>query len=284
MKKIVICGASGFVGSSLVKYFNAKNHNVITIHRDDLSNMEDLINKLNNSDVLINLSGANIMGRWTDSYKKLLYSSRIDTTKVLVQALKKCTKAPSVFISTSAIGIYKNDMPYDETSENLNNDFLANLCKDWEKEALNANALDTRVAIFRFGVVLGKEGGALSKMLLPFKLGFGGTIGDGKQAFSFIHIDDLLHAYDFIIEHENLSGVFNLCTEQPTTNYGMTKALGNSLHRPTLLPVPQFALNLLLSEGASILTDGQKVLPKNLLKNGFEFKYTTIEDAIESLV
>ena len=97
MKKIVICGASGFVGSSLVKYFNTKNHNVITIHRDDLSNMDNLINKLNNCDVLINLSGANIMGRWTDSYKKLLYSSRIDTTKVLVQALKKCTKAPSVF-------------------------------------------------------------------------------------------------------------------------------------------------------------------------------------------
>jgi len=284
MKKIVICGASGFVGSSLVTYFNTKNHNVITIHRDDLSNMDKLINKLNNCDVLINLSGANIMGRWTDSYKKLLYSSRIDTTKALVQALKKCTKAPSLFISTSAIGIYKNDMPYDETTENLNNDFLANLCKDWEKEALNVNAIDTRVAIFRFGVVLGKEGGALSKMLLPFKLGLGGTIGNGEQSFSFIHIDDLLHAYDFIIENENLSGVFNLCTEQPTTNYGMTKALGNSLHRPTLLPVPQFVLNLLLSEGASILTDGQKVLPKNLLKNGFKFQYTSIEDAIESLV
>ena len=284
MKKIVICGASGFVGSSLVTYFNTKNHNVITIHRDDLSNMDKLINKLNNCDVLINLSGANIMGRWTDSYKKLLYSSRIDTTKALVQALKKCTKAPSLFISTSAIGIYKNDMPYDETTENLNNDFLANLCKDWEKEALNVNAIDTRVAIFRFGVVLGKEGGALSKMLLPFKLGLGGTIGNGEQSFSFIHIDDLVSAYQFLIDNDTLFGIFNLCSEQPTTNRGLTKALGKSLNRPTILPVPQFVLNLLLSEGASILTDGQKVLPKNLLKNGFKFQYTSIEDAIESLV
>ena len=246
--------------------------------------MDNLINKLNNCDVLINLSGANIMGRWTDSYKKLLYSSRIDTTKALVQAMKKCTKAPSLFISTSAIGIYKNDMPYDETTENLNNDFLANLCKDWEKEALNANALDIRVAIFRFGVVLGKDGGALSKMLLPFKLGFGGTIGNGEQSFSFIHIDDLVSAYQFLIDNDTLFGIFNLCSEQPTTNRGLTKALGKSLNRPTILPVPQFVLNLLLSEGASILTDGQKVLPTNLIENGFKFQYVTIEDAIESLV
>ena len=150
MKKIVICGASGFVGSSLVKYFNTKNHSVITIHRDDLANIEKVIDKINASDILINLSGANIMGRWTTEYKKILYSSRIDTTKVLSKAITKCTQAPSLFISTSAIGIYKNDMFYDEESKNLNDDFLASLCKDWEKEALMVQSLNTRVAVFRF--------------------------------------------------------------------------------------------------------------------------------------
>jgi len=284
MKKIVISGASGFIGSSLTEYFTKKNHIVIHINRDDLKDNESLLRKVNNSDILINLSGANIMGRWSDSYKKVLYSSRIDTTKALVNVVKECTNPPSLFISTSAIGIYKNDILYDEATQNLNDDFLASLCKDWEKEALKAKSVNTRVSIFRFGVVLGKSGGALQKMLLPFKLGFGGTIGDGKQAFSFIHINDLMKAYQHLIDNEILDEVFNLCTPKSTTNYGLTKALGHTLNRPTVLPIPQFVLNILLSEGAKVLTDGQKVFPKNLLDNGFKFQYETIEDTIESLV
>lgn len=160
---------------------------------------------------------------------------------------------------------------------------LRNLCKDWEAEAQKAKDLDIRTAIFRFGIVMG-DGGALAKMLTPFKLGIGGTIGDGTQAFSFVHIEDLLKAYIFVLENNTLDGIFNLTAPNPSTNYGLTKALGKSLNRPTILPIPQFVLNFILSEGAKVLTDGQSVIPKHLIDSGFKFKFKTIEDTIENLV
>jgi uncharacterized protein (TIGR01777 family) len=243
-----------------------------------------LASKIDNSDVVINLNGANIINRWSESYKKLLYSSRIDTTKALVNAMEKVLQKPSVFISTSAVGIYKNDKIYDETANEFGDDFLANLVVDWENEALKATSLGIRTAIFRFGIVLGRDGGALAKMITPFQFGLGGTIGDGSQAFSFIHLDDLLEAYSFVIENDTIDGVFNLTAPSPTTNYGLTKALGKSLNRPTVLPVPQFVLNLIFSEGAKVLTDGQSVVPQKLLDSGFEFQYKNIEDTIDALV
>jgi len=283
MKKILITGASGFVGQSLTQNFSSNGYTVIAIKRDDLNNIPKLTTLLNESFAVINLAGANIINRWSESYKKLLYSSRIDTTKALVQAISKCEVKPKLFISTSAVGIYKNDKRYDEHATHLADDFLGKLCTDWENEAKKAQEFGVRVSIFRFGIVMG-YGGALLKMLTPFKLGLGGIIGDGTQAFSFIHIEDLINAYNFIIDNENLDGIFNLTAPLPTTNYGLTKALGKSLHRPTILPIPQFVLNLILSEGAKVLTDGQSVIPNNLLRNGFLFKYSNIEDTIASLV
>ena len=283
MKTILITGASGFVGSTLTTNFHNNGYKVIAIKREHLNNIEKLASLLNNSFAVINLAGANIINRWSENYKKLLYSSRIDTTKNLIKAMSNCENKPEVFISTSAVGIYKNDKSYDETTSNFSNDFLGQLCQDWEKEALKARELNIRVSIFRFGIVMG-EGGALSKMLTPFKLGFGGTIGDGKQAFSFIHINDLVNAYNFVLDDKNSSGVFNLTAPTPTTNYGLTKALGSSLNRPTIIPIPQFILNIILSEGAKVLTDGQTVTPQHLLDKGFIFQYNTIEETIESLV
>jgi len=283
MKKIVITGASGFVGSMLREKFEEEGYEVVAIQRADLKDKEKLSMLLNNSFAVINLAGASIINRWTQTYKEILYTSRIESTKALVEAMKECNIKPKSFISTSAVGIYKNDKPYDETATELADDFLANLCKDWEAEAKEAEKLNIRTSLFRFGIVLG-EGGALGKMLTPFKLGVGGTIGDGSQAFSFIHINDLLRAYKFVVEETTLSGLFNLTTPTPTTNYGLTKALGATLHRPTILPVPQFILNVILSEGAKVLTDGQSVLPKHLLEKGFEFEYETIEETIESLI
>jgi uncharacterized protein (TIGR01777 family) len=283
MKKIIITGANGFVGTSLRESITLKNYEIIAIKREDLQDISKLTSILNKSYAVINLAGANIINRWSDSYKELLYSSRINTTKSLITAMQNCDVKPKVFISTSAVGIYKNDAVYDESSKNLSNDFLGKLCHDWENEALKAKELDIRVSIFRFGIVMGK-GGALSKMLTPFKLGLGGTIGNGKQAFSFIHIEDLINAYDFVLNDEKLYGIFNLTAPQPTTNYGLTKALGNSLNRPTILPIPQFVLNLVLSEGAKVLTDGQSALPNHLLESGFTFKYNNIEDTIKNLV
>lgn len=283
MKRIIITGASGFVGSSLSKNFSNKYYEVISIKRDDLQNIQKLTSLLNDSYAVINLAGANIINRWSESYKKTLYNSRINTTRSLVKAMSYCQNKPNIFISTSAVGIYKNNKFYDETTIDFSNDFLGKLCQDWEKEALKAKELKIRVAIFRFGIVMGK-GGALAKMLTPFKFGLGGTIGDGKQAFSFIHIDDLISAYKFVLENKNLDGIFNLTAPNPTTNYGLTKALGKSLNRPTIIPVPQFILNVLLSEGAKVLTDGQSAIPNHLIESGFKFQYTTIEDTIKNLV
>jgi uncharacterized protein len=283
MKKIVITGASGFVGQKLTSMFRVLNFEVIAIKRSDLQDIEKLTSIVHGAELVINLAGANIINRWSKSYKKLLYSSRIDTTKAIVEAMKNSRIKPKLFISTSAVGIYKNDKEYDETAQNLSEDFLGILCEDWEIEALKAEESDIRTAIFRFGIVIG-DGGAIQKMLMPFKLGIGGTIGDGSQAVSFIHIDDLLNAYNFVLENEKLDGIFNLTAPIPTTNYGLTKALGKSLNRPTLLAIPQFVLNIILSEGAKVLTDGQSVVPNHLLNSGFKFKFENIEDAIENIL
>jgi uncharacterized protein (TIGR01777 family) len=281
MKTIAITGASGFVGTSLIKYFSALGYKVLPIARDVLNNQEKLNEILNSSDIVINLAGANIINRWSESYKKLLYSSRIDTTSKIVNTIKNIQNKPKLLISTSAVGIYDNKETYNENG-NYSNDFLSKLCQDWENEASKAKSDSTKVSIFRFGIVMGKDGGALQKMITPFKLGLGGVIGNGSQSFSFIHIDDLLNAYKFVIEN-NYEEIFNLTAPEPTTNKGLTLALGKTLKRPTILPVPEFVLNLIFSEGAKVLTDGQSVVPKKLLDLGFKFKFKTIEDTIDNL-
>lgn len=281
MKTIAITGASGFVGTSLKKYFSALGYKIISISRDVLNDNKKLEKTLNQTDIVINLAGANIINRWSESYKKLLYSSRIETTSKIVNAINSIQNRPKLLISTSAVGIYDNKTTYDENGS-YSNDFLSNLCQDWEKEAKKAKNELTKVSIFRFGIVMGKDGGALQKMITPFKLGLGGTIGDGKQAFSYIHINDLLNAYKFVIENE-FEDTFNLTAPIPTTNKGLTLALGKTLKRPTILPIPQFVLNIIFSEGAQVLTDGQSAIPKKLLELGFKFKFNTIEETIEDL-
>lgn len=281
MKTIAITGASGFVGTSLKKYFSALGYKIVSISRDILNDNKKLEETLNQTDIVINLAGANIINRWSESYKKLLYSSRIDTTSKIVNAINSVQNKPKLLISTSAVGIYDNKTTYDENGS-YSNDFLSNLCQDWEKEAKKAKNETTKVSIFRFGIVMGKDGGALQKMITPFKLGLGGTIGDGKQAFSYIHIEDLLNAYKFVIENE-FEDTFNLTAPVPTTNKGLTLALGKTLKRPTILPVPQFVLNIIFSEGARVLTDGQSAIPKKLLDLGFKFRFKTIEETIEDL-
>lgn len=195
--KIAIAGASGFVGKALQKSFE----DVTILHRDD--SVDTLTKKLQDVEVVINLAGAPIVKRWSEAYKKVLLDSRIDTTKQLVTAINESDV--SYFISTSAIGIYPNDTKCNEFCEVYANDFLAKLCKSWESEALKCTK---PTAILRLGVVLGKEGGALSKMLLPFKLGLGGNIGDGKMITSWVAIDDLVAIYHFLIEQKEVGCCF----------------------------------------------------------------------------
>ncbi len=283
MKTVAITGSSGFVGTNLKNAFEAKGFKVICIKREELKNHDKLTSIIEKTNLLINLAGANIINRWTNKYKKLLVDSRINTTKALIQAISRAKTKPELFVSTSAVGIYKNLNCYDEEYYDYEDNFLAKLCKTWENEALKAKDFEVRTVIFRFGIVLG-DGGALKKMLPPFKFGLGGIIGNGSQDFSFIHIDDLINAYKFVYEKSYCEGIYNLTAPTPTTNYSFTKALGKVLHRPTILPVPKFVLNLIFSEGAKVLTDGQCVKPKRLLESGFKFNFKTIEHALADLV
>ncbi|CAA6813445.1 MAG: Cell division inhibitor [uncultured Sulfurovum sp.] len=283
MKTIAISGMSGFVGTHLSQYLTQQGYQLIKITRNDLKNIDKLTAKIEKVEALINLAGANIIQRWTKSYKKVLYSSRIDSTQMLVKAMSKAQIPPKVFISTSAIGIYKNNRLYNETSTELENNFLANLCKDWETEAKKAEALNIRTVICRFGIILAKDGGALQKMLMPFKLGLGGVIGTGQQAVSFIHIHDLKRFYLHAIRHEEVEGIYNMTTPYPTTNKGLTKALGKVLNRPSILPLPTFVVKLALGQGSIVLTDGQSVLPKRVLESSFHFEFESINEVMEDL-
>lgn len=283
MKTIAISGSSGFVGTNLKRVFESKGFKVLGIKREELQDIKKLTSIMDEADILINLSGANIINRWTNKYKKLLKSSRLDTTKALVKAMQNAQNKPELFISTSAVGIYKNDACYDEEDYKYEEDFLSNLCKEWEDEALKAKNSDIRTVIFRFGIVLG-DGGAMQKMMTPFKLGLGGIIGNGKQDFSFIHIDDLTNAYEHVYKNSDCEGIYNLTAPNPTDNYRFTKALGKALKRPTILPIPEFVFNLIFSEGAKVLTQGQCVHPKRLQKSGFKFKFETINEAVLNIV
>jgi uncharacterized protein (TIGR01777 family) len=276
--KIAISGTSGFVGSYLCNYLSKEGYEIVAISKDDYQDIDILSSKVLESDIVLNLAGANIMQRWSEEYKKILYSSRIDTTKKIVKIINQSDK-DIYLISTSAIGIYEDNIEQDEDNFTYANSFLSKICQDWESEARESKG---KVAIFRFGVILG-IGGALKKMLTPFKLGVGGKIADGRQPFSYIHIEDLARAYEFAIK-DRLEGTFNLVTPHPVTNSIFTKALGKILNRPTIIPLPETILKLIFGEGATILTNGQRVLPKRLLNSGFKFKYGHIDDILKDLL
>ena len=280
---VLISGATGLVGSNLQKMFAGRGDTLLTLGRDDFSgSLEAMSLKVSESDVIIHLTGAPIIARWTESYKKEILESRINTTHMLVQAIKAAKKRPELFISTSAVGIYADGAVNTEKDARLADGFLSDVCQRWEAEALDARPF-TKVAIFRFGVILAEDGGALKQMLLPFKFGLGGPIAGGKQGFSWIHIDDLMQAYAFVIERK-LDGIFNLTAPQITDNALFTKELGAALHRPTFMPIPAFGLRLVFGEGAGSLTSGQKVLPERLLNEGFEFRHPDLKSAFKELL
>ena len=280
---VLISGATGLVGSHLQKMFTARGDKVVALRRDDFSgSIKAMAEKVSVSDVIIHLAGAPIVARWTASHKKDIMDSRVNTTHMLVQAIEIAAKKPELFISTSAVGIYADGAVNTEKDAHLADGFLSEVCQRWEAEALAAQPF-TKVAIFRFGVILAKTGGALQQMLLPFKLGLGGPIAGGKQGFSWIHIEDLLQAYAYVIEHK-LDGIFNLTAPQITDNALFTKELGGALNRPVFMPIPAFGLRLVFGEGAVSLTSGQKVLPERLLNEGFEFRYPNLKMAFKELL
>lgn len=283
--KVAISGAGGFIGTHLVQMFKEKRWEVSQLHTADFD-LDDsaFAKKLSGAQIVIHLAGASINKHWTKPYKKVLYTSRVDTAKKIVRAMEKMEQKPELFICTSAVGIYASSGKYDEEHAVYADDFLGRLAKDWESAAWQSKTLGIRTVIFRYGIILGHGGGILKEMLLPFKLGLGGTIGDGRQNFTWVHIHDLMRAYLFVIEHPDTEGVYNLMAPNPTTNYELTKTLGAALHRPTPFSIPKFLLKLRFgTEAAEALSSGQYVTPKRLPEAGFEFEFKTIEAALNNL-
>jgi hypothetical protein len=275
---------SGFVGNALHTFLSAQHHEVVSLSIRTNSSDESIVNVLNGADVVINLAGANILGRWNASYKKLLRSSRLETTEALAHAFTHCSNPPSTLINASAIGIYDSYHQHDEHSRYMANDFLATLVHDWEEAALRMRAFGTRVCIMRFGVVYGTGGGAMSKMLPPFQLGLGGRMGDGFQMISWIHLEDLVRACLFLIEKQELEGVFNFTTPEPICNLQQTKKMGKYLHRPTFMSMPAWLVKLIFGEGSCVMLDSKEVYPKRLQEAGFTFNYPTFDSAMEQIV
>lgn len=281
--KILICGISGFIGRKLEKEFIKQQWIVNSIKKSDfiLGDLE-FSKKIEGNDVIINLCGAPILKRWTKKYKEIIYNSRILTTNKIVNALKLMKEKPSVFITTSAVGIYEEDYINSESDCKYANGFLATVCKDWEKAAMPANEI-IRTVIFRLGVVLGKDGGAFPKMNKPFKYGIGGKLGNGKQAFPWIYIDDLVQAYFFAIKNKDISGECNLVAPQIVCNSEFTKELSKYYKFPALLFVPAFILKLIYGSASETFLKGQKVIPESLKNLKFDFKYINLEIAFVEL-
>jgi hypothetical protein len=303
--KIVVTGATGFVGGKLVERLHALGDRIVVLARnsqkatrqfpqDIFPNVEvigytpfelgDWAKVISGSDAIINLAGEPLAGvRWTDKRKQEIRNSRILTTKVLVEAIAKADVKPQVLISGSAIGYYSTslDKSFDEYS-NAGDDFLANVCKDWESAAEAVTSLGLRLVKLRTGIVLGM-GGAIAKMLPIFQVGGGGKIGTGKQWFSWIHRDDLVELIIYALKNEQITGALNATAPKAVTNEDFTVAFAKAIKRPAFLPVPAAALILIFGEGATVLLDGQKVVPHKADINKFTFQYPDIDSALSQI-
>jgi uncharacterized protein len=282
MKTIAINGSNGFLGSKIAEYFSQK-YTILKIKRDDYNDSVRLAEVLHGVSIVVNLAGKGISPMASQRYQNIVYSSRIDTTKNLVEAIRLMNHPPELFVSFSAIGIYDAMNIHTEDSLSYGNDFLANLCKDWEKAAMENNTIVENTVIIRVGIVLDREGGMLSKMLLPFKLGLGTILGNGKQMLPFIDIDDFLRALDFTIVHK-LRGIVNFAAPNYCSNYEFSRVLAKVMNRPLFFRVPSFFLKLVMGSQSSMLLNGQRVLPKVLLDKGFKFQYTDVNSSLFHLI
>ncbi|NQE34766.1 TIGR01777 family oxidoreductase [Microcoleus asticus] len=304
--KVAIAGATGFVGSRLVEKLQAAGHQVVVLSRDAAKagrvfpasaypNLQvvaytpaesgDWQKSIAGCDAVVNLAGVPIAEeRWTEARQQAILDSRKLTTAKLVEAIVNANPRPSVLVSASAIGYYgtSETAEFDETSP-AGNDFLAAVCKDWEAAAQPAKNAGTRLAILRLGIVLGM-GGALAKMLPPFKLFAGGPIGTGKQWFSWIHREDVVDLILYALQNSQVQGVLNATAPNPVRMNELCQTLGEVLQRPSWLPVPSFALEMLLGDGAKVVLEGQKVLPKQTLASGFQYQYPTLKLALEEIL
>lgn len=298
MAAFLITGATGLIGQALCQRLLNNGETVFALSRNCQRASKILGHQVlcaesvyalpadSRIDVVINLAGAPIVDkRWTDQRKQLLLESRVTYTRDLIQQLSKRSSLPHSFISGSAVGWYGNQ---GETILTEDSDFAADfsheLCDQWEKAALSAESLGMRVAIVRTGLVVSQSGGFLGKMLLPFKMGLGGPISDGRQYMPWIHIDDICRLFLFLAENRAYSGVFNGSAPRPVTNQQFTEALAKTLHRPAFFRVPACVLKTAMGEMADLLLGGQRTIPEKAQVSGFEFLYTDIQSALNDVL
>lgn len=294
--RILITGATGFIGKALTQRLLARGDTITLLSRrpewaarffgSRVAIWESMARWGPNHtfDAVINLAGEPIIDRpWTASRKHALRDSRIGITEQLINAIKAADHKPAVLLSGSAIGIYGDTgvASIDETAD-IGADFGARLCNDWEQAALKAVALGVRVCLLRTGLVLHADGGMLKKMQLPFKLGLGSRLGDGRQIMSWIHRHDYLNALLFVLDNPDCRGPFNMTAPIPVDNRTFTEALARSLKRKALLVTPEFMLKPILGERSLLLFGGQRALPEKLLQHGFRFRFTDIADALRN--
>jgi uncharacterized protein len=277
---VTVLGASGFVGRALVAALRARGDDV---RAASLRVPNAAAAASASSDAVVNLAGATLAARWTAARRREIERSRVDLPRTFLDALAAGASRPRVYVSASAIGYYgtSRSATFDETSP-PGDDFLARVCIGWEREARRAEQLGMRVAILRTGLVLGRDGGALARLLPIFRLGLGGVVASGEQWYSWIHIDDLVALYLDALDRG--AGPRNATAPEPVTNRTFTRALGSALHRPTPFPVPAFALTLVLGAGATLLCDGGRVLPRAALASGFSFAHPTLASALAAIV
>ena len=304
--KIAIAGATGFIGTRLVQRLHEGGHQLLVLTRSAerarrvfpdsaFPNLEivsytpkqsgDWQQAIAGCDGVVNLAGAPVAEeRWTPSVKQEILESRKIGTEKIVEAIERADSKPAVLVNSSAIGYYgtSETATFDETSSS-GDDFLAQVCRDWEAQAQKVKAAGTRLVIIRTGIVLGK-GGALGKMLTPFQLFAGGPIGSGRQWFSWIHRDDVVNLFLQALTRRDLEGVFNATAPTPVRMNELCKTLGDAMNRPSWLPVPDFAIELLLGDGAKVVLEGQQVLPGRTLESSFEFQYPALKPAIEQIL
>jgi uncharacterized protein (TIGR01777 family) len=305
--RIFITGGTGLVGGHLVARLLERGDQVAVLTRrpvaarlkcgerctivpGDPGKRDDWMNAVKDCDAVVNLAGENVFGqRWSPEVKQALVSSRVQGTENVVAALAaRPTMAdgrPKVLVNASAIGYYGPHGDEELTEDAAaGSDFLAQLCVEWEKAALAAKAHGIRVGIVRVGVVLAREGSALQKMLTPFKMFVGGPVGSGRQYLSWIHIDDLVGLIVFLLDRGDAEGVYNGTAPQPVTNKEISQAIGRVLHRPSFMKAPKFALRIVLGEVAGLVTEGQRVLPRHSLAQGYAFRFAEVNGALQDLL
>ncbi len=298
--KIFITGALGFVGGHLSRALLNNGHRITGVGRRvnpplainhpsftylaaDTSKPGNWQDEVASHDIVINLAGKSIFTLWTKKAKEQIYNSRILTTRNLADSLAGAGK--TLFFSTSAVGYYgERGEDLVTESEPPGSDFLAEVGKDWEQEALKAQSAKVRVVLTRFGIVLHRDGGAMASMLPAFKLFLGGRLGNGRQWFPWIHLDDLIAAYGFLIEHQEIDGPVNFCAPSPVRNQELTESLAHKLKRPVMFPAPAFMMKTVLGEFGEILLASQRIRPEVLLENGFHFTYPDIAAALDEIV